>query len=246
MITIKKRPALVAPVLMLLLVLLPACDSTNDTGDYTESEAFSLELPVQARTQFRLEAVNGTVDVVGVEGINVVRVSGQKRVRTGTRKEALEGLNELEIRLTETADEVYAKTVQPNFANGKVYTVDYTIEIPPGMNVELANVNGVIDLAGTKSSVSINLVNGDIQSSFALPSGGEFVANLVNGRIDIDIPMATSAVLTCSIANGTIDSDNLSFSSVSGSETTLHGTIGDGDGRITLTTVNGTIRVVGR
>jgi len=191
-------------------------------------------------------AINGTIDVIGVDGLGVIRVSGEKRVRADTRRDAEEGLDRLDVVVTETATQVLARTDQPHMSEGKTYTVDYTIEMPADMVLDINHVNGDIDVVGSENDVNVNLVNGMITADLTLRPGGAVQANLINGTIEVMVPTSTSAMLACTITNGSIDSSNLNITNESSTSRTLHGQLGEGDGTITLSTVNGAILLTGR
>ena len=70
--------------------------------------------------------------------------------------------------------------------------IDYTVLVPPGLNINLSNKYGDIYIDDMKGSVSINLSNGDIkansllgETSISLNFGNGIVNELSNARLNI-------------------------------------------------------------
>ncbi len=229
---------------LLLSFSWTGCDSVEDDSDFEATEVFAFTVPVQQHTRFRLAAVNGTIAIAAVSGGNEVRVSGTKKVEAGSQSRADDGLALLDVVMSESSQEITARTDQPTVSEGRNYTVDYAIEIPADLDVSVASVNGDVDVVDAGADLTVNLVNGVITASAAMQHNAMVAINLVNGTIALTIPSATSAELTCSVTNGTIATTGLVLNSVTSTPKTLQGTLGAGDGDITLTTVNGTIDVI--
>jgi DUF4097 and DUF4098 domain-containing protein YvlB len=104
--------------------------------------------------------------------------------------------------------------------------------------VSVGNVNGQITLNEIFGSAFVALVNGRIEGEITLPLEGTISMNLVNGNIDLDIPANTSAEFSISVTG-------LHLQNQVSSPTSLRGTLGEGEGTISLTTVNGNISVSG-
>jgi DUF4097 and DUF4098 domain-containing protein YvlB len=88
-------------------------------------------------------------------------------------------------------------------------------------------------------------VNGQITASVTLPSAGEIDMSLVNGNVDLRIPQTTSAQFSATVAIGSISLTNLSLSNETVTPNSRTGTLGGGDGTISLDAGNGTIAVQG-
>lgn len=67
----------------------------------------------------------------------------------------------------------------------------------------------------------------------------------VNGNISLSIPDDTSAELLAQVTNGNISTSGLVLQNQVVTGTSLRGTLGAGDGQITLGTVNGNITATG-
>ncbi|NNE34140.1 MAG: hypothetical protein HKN13_02820 [Rhodothermales bacterium] len=232
---------------IILILMVAGCDWSDSDGDgqFVETDTFSFEVAIQQQTRFRLTGINGRVEITGVAGLTSVRVFGDKSVRSDTRADAQRGLDDLDVRVTDSADQVYARTLQPTSSDGRTYTVDYTVEIPMTFDVEVAHVNGDVIVTRMSSDLDVDLVNGQVLADITMPTDGEVEVNVVNGTIELDIPASTSATLSCTITNGNIGTSGLTLAGVSSTSRSLQGTLGSGEGSIELAVVNGTIQIDG-
>mgnify|MGYP003343784369 CR=1 FL=1 len=80
---------------------------------------------------------------------------------------------------------------------------------------------------------------------FRLPIGKAVCKATVNGEIVLHLPQSTSAVLSAQVGNGTITLTGLTLTNEVRTATSLRGTLGAGDGMVSLQTTNGAIRVDG-
>lgn len=232
--------------ILLLSISWSGCDWTDDDNSkYEATDTFAFNVPVQQQTRFRLSGVNGVISVAAVAGANQIRVTGTKKVEAGSQGRADSGLGLLDVVISESAQEISVRTDQPSTSDGRNYTVDYTIEVPSTLDVTVASVNGDVDVVDTEANLTVNLVNGVVTAAASLQPNGVVAINLVNGTIDLAVPAATSAALSCSVTNGTIATTGLVLGNVTSTPKTLQGTLGAGDGTITLVAVNGTIDVRG-
>jgi DUF4097 and DUF4098 domain-containing protein YvlB len=131
----------------------------------------------------------------------------------------------------------------------KVSTVNGDIEIRTmSGNVKAETVNGDLVASGLVADVDLETVNGGVNAEFdSLGSGQRVSAEAVNGRIVLELPADTSARVHAETVNGSIDADDFNLvvdKGFVGRE--CDGQIGDGDARISLDTVNGSIRIVKR
>ena len=109
----------------------------------------------------------------------------------------------------------------------------------------IQNVNGNIQLNNINGNIVSSLVNGNINGTISIPQEGICYLYTVNGGIQIAIPAETSAGFLARVVNGTILVTDLVLNNMSSSSQKLSGTLGNGDGDIDLSTVNGSIDVSG-
>lgn len=248
---------------LLATVLFAGCSiNINDSNSQAEySEDFSLYIPIGQYSEFSVSNVNGTVKVIGVEGLDQVEVTGQKIVRDETRDKAKSHIGDISINILTTATELDVRTSQPNSGSGRTYQVDYEIRVPSEWNVSVTDVNGTVEAANIMNSVNVNLTNGTLTTSDIL---GDLRANLTNGNIDagltllassaceltttngnivLAVPSTTSATVSASVVNGSVSIASLPVIVSSSSRTYLNGTLGKGEGKISLSAVNGNIQL---
>ncbi len=244
-------------------------DGPTDSGDnvhntdYVARETFAYKVPLAAQSTLRLEAINGNVDVTGVSQADSVVIAGEKRVGSDSMADAEEHLEQLDVQVQDSATEIFVETVQPEETHGRSYVVDYAVTLPPDFQVVIGNVNGSVTVDSIADLVSVNnvnglvaldeisgsvyviLVNGQIESEVTLPLNGTITMATANGVIELQIPESTSAEFSASVGNGTISVSNLNFTNQVSSSNTLSGTLGQGQGTITLSAGNGNIIVSG-
>jgi DUF4097 and DUF4098 domain-containing protein YvlB len=266
------------------LLAFSACDISeivDASGDATVVESFSFAVDMVNQSRLRLEGVNGPIDVVGVAGASQVEIWGERRVTSKSETDARDYMRNLEVRVTDSNDEVFVKTVQPRETHGRNLEVIYHLRIPGGWETLVGNVNGNVlidslngsvtvglvngnvtlrEIAGTTSvgltngnvgltkivgNTSVSLVNGNIGAEVALPQKGTCEMSAVNGTIGLRIPQSTSAQFSAEVANGAIAITHLIVQDATTTPNSVRGRLADGDGKITLKTVNGNIRVEG-
>jgi DUF4097 and DUF4098 domain-containing protein YvlB len=240
------RLILVPPLLG--LILASGCGGSSsgfvDNRPWAE-EPFSFNEPVGTQTALQLQGVSGTIEVTGTPGATSIAITGVKRVQANTLEDATAHLAQLDVEVSSSANEVLVQTVQPKFSAGRNYIVNYTISLPQDFDCRILSVNGRIEADAIHGSVFLRLVNGQITASVTLPSAGEIDMSLVNGNVDLRIPQTTSAQFSATVAIGSISLTNLSLSNETVTPNSRTGTLGGGDGTISLDAGNGTIAVQG-
>ena len=142
--------------------------------------------------------------------------------------------------------------------------VSFTVQLPAGVAATLRTVNGSIEVNDVSSPIDAASVNGHVYistSSYAQaktvqgvirvamgspswPSGGLTFAS-VNGAIDITLPRSADAQIHAKTLNGLISSA-VPLNMRRGQMRIMNyadGTVGSGKSRLTITTLNGSIRV---
>ncbi len=141
-------------------------------------------------------------------------------------------------------------------------SVQFTLRVPTGVNVDVNTVNGEVSITGATAEVAANTVNGGIN---VRSSGGPVRAQTVNGSIDVamnnlsnpvdleygtvngsvnlELPSGIGARLDLTTVMGEVHTDFPITVSGTVSSRRLRGTIGDGNIRIRASTVNGGIAV---
>lgn len=141
--------------------------------------------------------------------------------------------------------------------------VDFQIKLPANTALYAGTVNGDVDVRGASGTVEARSVNGgvDIETSAgeasaesvngavrAVVSGEGHEAlhfSSVNGSVDVTLPGSLNADVEASTLNGSINSDfpiTINGGSMMRRQR-LNGTIGSGGRRLTMSSVNGGIRL---
>ena len=140
----------------------------------------------------------------------------------------------------------YELTVPRDVNLDTIETVNGDVEIDSvSGKVKSSTVNGSLNVSGLESDVDLETVNGSIKADFeALGDGQRVNADAVNGKILLILPPNASARINAETVNGSIVADDFGLEPEKGFVgRDLSGEIGGGDARITLDTVNGSIKV---
>jgi len=263
---VKKLSARLALLSLLgVLVLAPSCsdDVSGPDNDSVVTEPFYYRFQVFEQVLLTVSGISGEITVTGSAWSDSIVVKGIKRVKSFSTDDALEHLDSLTVEVKNEAGVVSAETDQPDDSDGRVYEVDYEIIIPTDLAVTATGVNGSISIASVAkpitaqvvngnieledivASVSASVVNGRIEGDVTLPPAAVVSMGVVNGEVDIDIPTSTSAMFAANVVNGTVSVSNLTLTDIVSTPTSLTGKLGEGNGTIGLSVVNGTITARG-
>ena len=233
------------------------CGGNGGNGDgntrFEEQEPFSFDVTVDNQDQFKLLGVNGEITITGKSGADSVTVTGTKSVQSKiSAADAKEYLKDLKVNSESFANEVQVETDQPQDTAERNYTVDYTITLPTYFKVQVNSVNGVVRLDSIDNDVTVNmanadvtlrnihgsaaahLANGTIDGEVVLPLQGTIDMSTATGGIKLAIPANTSATFSATAAFGSVNYTNLVFQDKVENSHSLSGTLGDGDGDISL------------
>lgn len=140
-------------------------------------------------------------------------------------------------------------------------SVEFTIEVPAGVNLIAKTVNGDVEAGGIGGEVWASTVNGDVtidaagvvhgstvNGSIRAAMGradwsGDLSFSTVNGSIELELPADLHADVSASTVNGSMSTDFPLTVSGRFSNKKMRGTIGDGGRDLDLSTVNGSIEL---
>ena len=149
-----------------------------------------------------------------------------------------------------------------NSTNNIDVEVNFTVRVPAGVSFIGRTVNGDVDVRSLSSNVEAHTVNGGIDiattgyaeattvngSIDAVIGSAEWNGMLefetVNGSITVELPDGVGADVTARTVNGAIETDFPLTVQGRFSHRRLSGSIGGGGDRISLETVNGSIRLL--
>lgn len=201
-----------------------------DLSNYSKVKAhksFSHSVALTSQTFLLVEGINGNISVQSNSGTDQISISGEKIVSADTYKDANSHLKDITIEINEFANKLLVKTKHPDYSDGRSYSVNYTIITPSDI------------------SLGVNNVNGKINGRVSVPLNGTIDMKLENGGIELEIPQNTSADFSANLVNGKISFQNLILNNKVATSKSLDGILNDGQGKITLKTVNGKIDVSG-
>lgn len=231
-------------------------------ADVSTTEEYSFDVDPGARVS--LENINGSIEITGYAG-DKVNVTARKKAGT---QEYLDGLK---VVIDADADYVRIETRHPeskggwfNWGNSGSGSVSYVLTVPTGVDldaietvngeilieavegdVKASTVNGTLTVSGLAADVGLETVNGSVEATFdRLGVGQRVSAEAVNGKITLVLPADASARIEAETVNGGIDADDFGLKAEKGFVgRDLSGEIGSGEARISLDTVNGSIRI---
>lgn len=139
-------------------------------------------------------------------------------------------------------------------------SVEFTVQLPKGVNIGTSTVNGGVSVDGATGRVQASTVNGSVE---AATLGGPVEASTVNGDVEVHMHSTSDAMdLNYSTVNGSIRvympselNADIELSTVNGSFHSdyplaltgridphhIHAAIGSGGPRVRCSTVNGSI-----
>src|ERR1044071_8879283 len=164
---LKKR--LLLTLAALAALALTAADATVNAQRPELTEEFHQSYPLAAGGRPRLTNINGAVKVQTWERAEV-KVDAVKRAYTAER------LREAQIKIDATSNRVRIETDYPDSSlhwtnrDGERHenpaTVDYTLTVPRGVNVdEISLINGDLNIAGISGPVKASSINGRLTAS---------------------------------------------------------------------------------
>lgn len=232
--------------------------------DFTVKKTFEDDFPVENHIRVNVEAINGEVVVTGQSDAKSVMITAQLYVSSYNREDAELHIEDLDIVVTNDTDEILIQTVQPENINGRKYLVEYDIIVPDTFEVVTSQVNGTIAILDIQNSVEVSNENGDvllqgivagitadvenggIEASVILPINETIDLSIKNGGLVLSIPTSTSAEFSAYVAGtGTIIVSDLDINDFLSISKSLTGTFGNGEGSVLISTVDGSIEIIG-
>lgn len=228
-------------------------------ADVTEELTFTYGMDYGSRIS--LENINGNITVIGVQGTEVEVIAVKKA-------DSQEHLDKLEITIDHSGDALRIETEHPsrgifNWGNNNA-SVTFTLRVPEDANLETiesvngnvtisgvagivkaSTVNGRIEASDLSSDARIETVNGSVDATFASFDGNQKAnCETVNGRMVVNLPAGANVRVNAETINGGIDGGDFGLKTNKGFVgRDLDGSIGNGSGRLALSTVNGGIKI---
>ena len=133
--------------------------------------------------------------------------------------------------------------VQGSKGSLEAETTNGAIEIDGASGVlEARTKNGSIRIQNIRGRLQATTMNGRVRASFSTPPDGEVALKTKNGSVRLTLPSHTHADVVARTANGSIATDfPLGVQGEIGKK--LEGKLGEGGPPITISTMNGSIRI---
>ncbi|GAA6205266.1 MULTISPECIES: DUF4097 family beta strand repeat-containing protein [Thalassotalea] len=212
-------------------------------------------------TEFRLDNVNGDVEIRAWDNDKIKVNAVIKAKNQAARERITIEMNENDRGIS--VETHYKKS--SGWGRNHSGSVEYTVMVPRYTRLSSIDlVNGSLIVEGVEGEVNIDLVNGSIEAKGLTKDSeinsvnGSIVAtyqslsndlrdisiDTVNGRIELNLPESINADVEIDTMNGSIRNDfGLSVNKNMFSGKNLHGTIGSGDIRISIESVNGGVKL---
>ncbi|MFC1543629.1 hypothetical protein ACFL4Y_00040 [Gemmatimonadota bacterium] len=201
-----------AALLPLLLLALAGCEGLNiigtDTQDQEASAAFSYSVDASTASSFNLANVTGDVRIVGVPGLDSIRVTGVRRVRASTQTLANANLPLLTVNIQQLEGTVSVQTDFPSGTNNISFIVDYECEIPADLAVNVVNVTGPVTCESLENGLHGSVVTGDVLLSEIT---GNILLSVITGSVEGWVTVAPEGSCVISVVTGGIDVQLLTF-----------------------------------
>lgn len=244
-----------------VLTAILLATSTSLCAAETSTEEMSFD--VSSTVRISLENINGEIIIEGMNTDQVELVAEKKA-------KSLKYLEEMEIKVDATEDHISIETRHPKNSGGWFGSndgggsVNYRLTVPYDAvlntvssvngDIEISNVtglvksetvNGTIAANGLESDAELETVNGSIEAYFNILQGDQRVnAEAVNGRVTLHLPAESSVKISAETVNGSIDASDFGLKADKGFVgRDLNGVIGSGEARVSVDTVNGSVKL---
>lgn len=219
---------------------------------------------VDEHSQFSLENINGAVEIISWDQ-QVIKIQATIKAENQEDRERISIDMQQNSRgvIVETR---YKKESSWGFNNNQSGSVTYEVMVPSDVDlssIELVNgsliienvhgevnaelVNGSVKAVGLMSNSDITSVNGSIKVEYKAQAIDikQVKIQTVNGSIKLYLPENVSASVDAETMHGSIKNDfGLSNDEESFMGKSLKGDIGSGDARVSLESVNGSIKIL--
>ncbi len=195
----------------------------------------SLMLHVPKRASLNIEVISAPISVDGIDGGELVikTVSGKARINARTPSLKVDSISG-SIELAGHADHATLQTV-----SGDILTPSL------GGNADLHTTSGRIHIdGGPWQHLGVGTVSGDVQVGGPLAPNGSIGIDSMSGDVQLQLPADISAAIHGSTFSGDLRSDfGTPSKSDYGSGSKLEVTVGAGNGKVSVETFSGDLRI---
>ncbi len=229
------------------------------------------QIPAQNLTLVDLSNVNGSIQCVGKD-TDVVELVCTLKASADSKTSAQAYLDKIVIDIKEEGNVLHVNTRLPKKSGSGFWkwiagksvnaSVDYVLNVPKAMAVDLESVNGSVTVNDLSGKVKLETVNGGVRAKGISAAANvqtvngsvhcEFTEALtlqdmsfgtVNGSIKVFLPDTAAFTISVETVNGGINCDfDLSSDAVK-KRRHLSGSVNGGGPRLSFETVNGSVGV---
>ena len=246
-----------------LIVALCGCQGRRQaslTGHATDE--WKRSYPISRDGELQIVGANGSVEIQGGTS-STVEVRAERIARASTDAAAREILPRIGIREDVSPDKIVLQTEGlAGIVIGVAVEVNYHITMPASARARVRAVNGNVTVVDLDGQVVLSSTNGEVIGrnlrggvdaravnkgvTVSLGAFGRDPVDLraTNGSVDLAVPSDVNASLEANYTNGSFDIKDLTYEPF-GDQTRrrARGRLNAGGTPITITTVNGNIRV---
>jgi len=246
------------------IALATALSLSSISAVYADvEETIEKSFDVSEQATLRLANINGAVEIQGWN-------KNEIKVTALITADDQEGIDRINVDISKNSNGVRVETEHEKQSswgrNHQSGRVDYTVMVPFGASltdIELVNgsliidkvqgeikadtVNGSINVKGIADDLELNSVNGSIKATYQQTDQqvDDIELTTVNGSIKLYMPHELNATIDAETMHGSIKTAfGLSSEKKMFSGRSLSGSVGTGDIRINLESVNGSIKVM--
>lgn len=161
-------------------VLEPDYIDEKHDNRFSASELFCEKYHISTQKQLYLNAINGSVEIIGVPEQDTLKIWGEKRVQSDSQEDAEMHLKYLSVQSLVDDAKIVVETNQPSKSYGRNYQVFYHIRIPNTWEVFVNNINGSVTITSINNLVNLSSTNGD---SHIKEIYGNVTSVLINGNM---------------------------------------------------------------
>lgn len=225
----------VAAVLILTLIAFAGCSGNALSSDRVQ-EPFH---QTASATGIRLVSVDNTAGRIRISASSVSQI----RIDAVKRGPDEASVSRIHIDVSKNGDTLAISTRYDSggFSRGNV---NYTIELPASMAIQVSNTAGTTTITGASGDVAVSTQAGTVDVTMARVSGSQNVdLSATTGTVTLRVPNGADATVSARSTVGAFSSD---FPSVTSTRehvvgVSAGGKLGSGSARITLETTTGSI-----
>ena len=136
--------------------------AVNSSCDHYAEDPFEYTVEITDQVRFRLAGITGSVEITGQPGVETITIAGEKRVGASSTSEAEAHLSDIEVDIQDGDDEVFVRTVHHGDAEGRSYSIDYVITLPPELEVRVTHLTGEVSVRETVNEIRVSVTTGGV------------------------------------------------------------------------------------